>query len=216
MVKLFANKKVEINPPEYRETLRKALETTMSVCIASTSALVINQLTAKIRAERMAQYNENSFFAVHGIGEIRTFLFKVSKYLEDKKIDFLDARAPIKYIMSSCKAGNCEHQAFYLAALLRQLKIPALIYDIEDIQHTVVITKDFLLDPWIGEIFPLADMDLCEFYNSSLNMKASWLNQLLSDKKFTIQDQLNKEMLSQHFVQQNEEKAISVGFCTLF
>ncbi|KTD69214.1 MULTISPECIES: hypothetical protein [Legionella] len=216
MVKLFDNKKAGIDPLKYRNTLRKALETTMSVCIASTSALVMNQLTAKIRAERMAQYNENSLIAVQGVGEIRTFLFKVTKHLEDKKMSFLDARAPIKYTMSRCKAGNCEHQAFYLAASLRQQKIPAWIYDIEDIGHTVVITKDFLLDPWIGDIFPLAGTNFDKFYNSSLNMCASWLNQLLADKQFVFHERLNKETLVQHFVEQNEEKSIKVGCCALF
>ncbi|WP_304599260.1 hypothetical protein [Legionella sp. PC997] len=141
-------------------------------------------------------------------------MFKVSQYIENREINFLDARASIKYTMSGCRAGNCEHQAFYLAALLRDQKIPAFIYDIEDIKHTVVITKDFLLDPWIGTIFPLTETDLCTFYNSSLNMNASWLNHLLSNKEFPYQDRLDKNTLYYYFAPQ--ENAIHVSCCTLF
>ncbi|WP_035901356.1 hypothetical protein [Legionella cherrii] len=217
MVKFYKFKEIEIYSPKYRQQLRKALETTMSVCIASTSALVINPLTTKIRTARAAQYNENSLLAVHGIGEIRTFLLKVSKYREDKQINFLDARAPIKYLISTWKTGNCEHQAFYLAALLRQQNIPALIYDIEDIKHTVVITKEFLLDPWIGDMFALTDIDfLGDFYNSTLNMNASWLNLLLSNQNFFFHERLNKETLKQYFAPQNEENVLKAGCCVLF
>ncbi len=215
LVKFFKNKKIKINPAnKYPEILCNALEATMGVCIASTSALVINPLTAKIGKERKAQYHENSLTAVREVGEVRSFLLKIAKYCEDQKIDFLDARAPIKYTISAHRAGNCEHQAFYLAALLKQQNIPALIYDIEDIEHTVVITKNFLLDPWIGAIFSLAEMDLCEFYGSSFNMKASWLNQLLSNKEFTYHKKLNKKTLEYYFAQ-TEEKKISTC-CIIF
>ncbi|WP_454782221.1 hypothetical protein [Legionella sp. WA2022007384] len=217
MVKFFKDEKKTVDPPnEYYMVLRKALEATMSVCVASTSALVINQLTTKICPQRMAQYNENSFIALQEMGKLRSFLFKVSQYIETKKINFLDARAPIKYTMSECRTGNCEHQAFYLAALLRQQKIPAFIYDIEDIEHTVVITKDFLLDPWIGTIFSLTETDLCTFYNSSLNMNASWLNHLLSDKEFTYPERLDKKNLNHYFAHQTREKATSANCCILF
>ncbi|WP_322783744.1 hypothetical protein [Legionella sp. PATHC035] len=217
MVKFYKFKEIEIHSPKYRQKLRKALETTMSVCLASTSALVINPLTAKIRMERAAQYNENSLLAVRGIGEIRTFLFKVSQYREDKQINFLDARAPIKYLMSTWKTGNCEHQAFYLAAILRQQNIPALIYDIEDIKHTVVITKEFLLDPWIGDMFALTDIALlADFYNSTLNMNASSLNRLLSNHNFFFYEHLNQETLRHYFAPQNEENVPNAGCCVLF
>ncbi|HHF0524200.1 TPA: hypothetical protein ACTUT5_000637 [Legionella anisa] len=216
-VKFFKNKKIKMNPSnQYRETLCNALENTMGVCIASTSALVVNPLTAKIGKERMAQYNENSLIAVREVGEVRSFLLKISKYREDQKIDFFDARAPIKYTISVHRAGNCEHQAFYLAALLKQKNIPAFIYDIVDIEHTVVITKDFLLDPWIGKIFSLTEVDLGEFYGSSLNMKASWLNQLLSNEKFTYYERLNKKTLNYYFAQPAEEEAIPISCCDLF
>ncbi|QLZ70445.1 hypothetical protein FOLKNPGA_03259 [Legionella sp. PC1000] len=216
-VKFFKNKKIETNTSnQYRETLCDALEHTMGVCIASTSALVINPLTAKIGKERMAKYNENSLIAVKEVGEVRSFLLKISKYREDKKIDFFDARAPLKYIISTHRAGNCEHQAFYLATLLKLQNIPAFIYDIEDIEHTVVITKDFLLDPWIGRIFSLTEADLGKFYGSSLNMKASWLNQLLSNEEFTYYERLNKKTLNHYFAQPAEEKAMPISCCALF
>jgi hypothetical protein len=216
LVKFFKNKKVEINPAnKYRDILCNALETTMGVCVASTSALVINSLTAKIGKKRKAQYHENSLTAVREVGEVRAFLLKIAKYCEEQKIDFLDAAAPIKYTIFTHRAGNCEHQAFYLAALLKQQNIPAFIYDIEDIEHTVVITKDFLLDPWIGAIFSLTKVDLGEFYGSSLNMKASWLNQLLSNKEFTYHKKLNKNTLEYYFAQ-TEEKIISSDCCIIF
>lgn len=217
MGRFFKDKKNKINRShEYYDTLCKALESTMSVCIASTSALVVNHLTEKIQPDRMAQYQENSLIAVSGIGKIRTFLIKASKHLEDKRIDFLDARMPIKNIMSECRTGNCEHQAFYLAALLRQQNIPANIYDIEDIKHTVVLTTDFLIDPWIGRIFPLTGIDLYAFYSSSLDMKASWLNQLLSNKEFTCPEKLNKRTPSHCFAHQDENKAIEASCCIIF
>lgn len=217
MGKFFKDKKNKINlSNEYYQTLCKALESTTSVCIASTSALVVNSLTAKIHPDRMAQYKENSLIAVNGIGKLRIFLMKISKHLEEKKIDFLDARMPIKCIILECGAANCEHQSFYLAALLRQHDIPANIYDIEDIKHTVVVTKDFLIDPWIGRIFPLTGIDLGEFYGSSLNMKASWLNQLLSNKEFTFHERLSKRTLGYYFAPQEKDKAIDVGCCIIF
>lgn len=108
-------------------------------------------------------------------------------------------------------AGNCEHQAFYLAALLRQQNIPALIYDIEDINHTVVISENYLLDPWIGEIYMLAHTDLRPFYGSSLNMKASWLNRLLSNKKFSYPDELTLQTLKEYFVQLEDQNKIGLN-----
>ncbi|KTD43169.1 hypothetical protein [Legionella parisiensis] len=216
LVKFFKNKQIETDREnKYREILCHALETTMGVCLASTSALLINPLTEKIGKERKAQYHENSLTAVREVGEVRFFLLKIAKYCEDQKIDFLDATAPIKYTISAHRAGNCEHQAFYLAALLKQQNIPAFIYDIEDIEHTVVITKNFLLDPWIGAIFSLMEVNLCEFYGSSLNMRASSLNQLLSNKEFAYHKKLNKKTLEYYFAQ-GEEKRISSGCCIFF
>lgn len=205
MTRFFKDSGMENQPDEYYQRLCNALQATMSVCIASSSALVINELSAKIRMDRMTQYEENSSLAITGIGELRVFLLRVWKHLEDKKIDFLDARAAIKNIMSKGMVGNCEHQAFYLAALLRQQSIPAFIYNIEDIDHTIVITSNFLLDPWVGEIFALASTDLCEFYGSSLNMNASWLNRLLSSKKFTYPDEIDPHTLNETFVYQDDQ-----------
>ncbi|QMT61566.1 hypothetical protein [Legionella sp. PC997] len=54
MVKFFKDKKKSVDPPnEYYPALHKALEATMRVCVASTSALLINPLTAKICTYRM-------------------------------------------------------------------------------------------------------------------------------------------------------------------
>ncbi|HAT1776441.1 hypothetical protein D7217_13745 [Legionella pneumophila] len=213
MVRFFKDREIEIKDSagEYYKKLCNALKTTMSVCIASTSALVINELSAKINKDRMTQYEENSSIAIHGICEIRVFLLRIFKHLEDNKIDFLDGRAAIKNTMSKGMAGNCEHQAFYLAALLRQQNIPALIYDIEDINHTVVIAENYLLDPWIGEIYMLAHTDLRPFYGSSLNMKASWLNRLLSNKKFSYPDELTIQTLKEYFVQLEDQNKIGLN-----
>lgn len=212
MVKFFKDREINnYSSDEYYKKLCNALETTMSVCIASTSALVINELTAKIHKDRMVQYEDNSSIAIYGVGEIRVFLLRIFKHLEDNKIDFLDGRAAIKNVMSKGMAGNCEHQAFYLAALLKQQNIPALIYDIEDINHTIVITKNYLLDPWIGEIFVLANTDLEQFYGSSLNMKASWLNRLLSNKKFSYPDEFTPQTLKEYFVQQDDQDRIELN-----
>ncbi|HIC7356928.1 TPA: hypothetical protein ACW6D3_000223 [Legionella pneumophila] len=213
MVRFFKGREIKFKdlPEEYYKKLCNALKATMSVCIASTSALVINELSAKIHKDRMTQYEENSSVAIHGIGEIRVFLLRIFKHLENNKIDFLDGRAAIKNTMSKGMAGNCEHQAFYLAALLRQQNISALIYDIEDINHTVVITENYLLDPWIGEIFVLADTDLKQFYGSPLNMKASWLNRLLSNKKFSYPDELTLQTLKEYFVQQEDQYKIGLN-----
>lgn len=197
-----------------REKLEKALDSTTSVCVASTSALVINPLTEKILKNRREQYYENSYSALIAVARIRSFLLKISKFMEENKMTFLDAKASIKYTMSEWRAGNCEHQSFYLAALLKQQNIPALIYDIEDIQHTVVITNDYLLDPWIGTIFPLTE-NLGEFYNSSLNMNASWLNRLLCNKEYTYPEKLNKQTLNIYFVQVLADKKEKVNCCNL-
>ncbi|KTD70808.1 hypothetical protein [Legionella tucsonensis] len=75
----------------------------------------------------------------------------------------------------------------------------------EGIEHTVVITKNFLLDPWIGKIFSLAEVGLYEFYGSSHNMKASWLNHLLSNEEFNYYLRLNKKTLNHNFVQPAEK-----------
>ncbi|HAU2512981.1 TPA: hypothetical protein ACGCMR_000012 [Legionella pneumophila] len=213
MARFFKDREIEIKDSagEYYKKLCNALKTTMLVCIASASALVINELTAKINKDRMTQYEENSSVAIQGIGEIRVFLLRIYKHLEDNKIDFLDGRAAIKNTMSKGMAGNCEHQAFYLAALLRQQNIPALIYDIEDIGHTVVITQNYLLDPWVGEIFALVKTDLGKFFGSSLNMKASWLNRLLSNKKFSYPDELTLHTLNEYFVQQEDQYRIGLN-----
>lgn len=173
------------SPIELYKILSDTMEVTMAVCIASSSALIVNDLTAKIRPDRMKQYSENSRCAINAIGTIRSFLQKLYKHLEKNQIAFLDATAAIKQIMSQCMAGNCEHQSFYLAALLRQKSIPAIIYNIEDIEHSVVIVDNFLLDPWTGMMFSLDETDPGEFYSSSMNMTASWLNHLLSNKKFS-------------------------------
>lgn len=183
------------SPGELYEILCRAMEDTMSVCIASSSALVVTDLTAKIKADRMKQYIDNSHGAINAIGKIRSWLLKLSRHLDDKQIDFLDAIAPTKQIMSQFMAGNCEHQSFYLAALLRQQSVPAIVYNIEDIGHSVVIANNFLLDPWAGMMFSLDATDLCEFYGSSLNLKASWLNRLLSNKRFSYPDTLCPQTL---------------------
>ncbi|QBR84128.1 hypothetical protein E3983_07010 [Legionella israelensis] len=215
MTRFFKDRKNEINLNEYYDILCDAFETTIAVCIASSSALVVNDLSKKIRTNRKLQYENNSSIAMNGVGELRIFLHRISKHLKNKQIDFIDARAPIKNIISQYMAGNCEHQSFYLAALLRQQHIPAFIYNIENIDHTIVITPEFLLDPWLGEIFSLATTDLCEVYNtSSLNMKASWLNQLLSDEKFIYPNELNLNTLGEYFVQK-EKKPKKDNFCTI-
>lgn len=178
------------SPSDLDTILRRAMENTTAVCIASSSALVVTDLTAKIQADRMKQYIDNSHGAINAIGKIRSWLSRLSRHLEDKQIDFLDAIAPTQQIMSQCMAGNCEHQSFYLAALLRQQSIPAIVYNIEDIGHSVVVANSYLLDPWTGVIFSLDATELSEFYGSSLNMKASWLNHLLSNKRFSYPDTL--------------------------
>ncbi|BCA96870.1 hypothetical protein TUM19329_32310 [Legionella antarctica] len=111
---------------------------------------------------------------------------------------------------------NCEHQSFYLAALLRQENIPATVYDIEDINHTVVVTKYFLIDPWMGRIFSRSGTDLFEFYNSSLDMKASWLNKLLSNKEFTYSERLSKRILKYDLAHQETDTIANVGCCIIF
>ncbi|BCA96867.1 hypothetical protein TUM19329_32280 [Legionella antarctica] len=106
MGKFFKDKKNKINlSDENYEILCKALNSTKSACIASTSALVVNDLTARVHPDRMTQYIENSLIAVNGIGKIRTFLFKISKHLEEKNLDFLDAKMPIKNILLASGAG---------------------------------------------------------------------------------------------------------------
>lgn len=204
MSRIFKDPKLKSNVSStYLKSLNNALKSTMSVCIASSSALIENDLSAKIQPERKRQYEENNASAMQGIGELRVFLHRVSEYFYNKKIDFKDARAPIKNIISNSGAGNCEHQSFYLAALLGQQNIPAFIYNIEDIQHTVVITNGYLLDPWVGDIFPLHPKELCEFYGSSLHMEASWLNQLLSDEPFSYLAVLDPDLLIEHFLEQD-------------
>lgn len=218
MAQFFKNKERGISnlPEGYYETLCEALKSTMAVCVASTSALVVNKLTAKIHPERMTVYQTHSLIAVNKIGELRSFLFRIEQHLEEKNYAFLDARSAINHITQRSGVANCEHQAFYLASLLRQKEISAFIYDIEDINHTVVITKNFLLDPWIGDIFSLSDAELGEFYSSSLNMNASWLNRLLSNKELTYNKQININTRRNCFKPQNEQKELTTSCCTLF
>ncbi|HAU1574819.1 TPA: hypothetical protein JBI85_13890, partial [Legionella pneumophila] len=64
---------------------------------------------------------------------------------------------------------------------------------------------------WIGEIFVLADTDLKQFYGSSLNMKASWLNRLLSNKKISYPDELTLQTLKEYFVQQEDQYKIRLN-----
>lgn len=213
---LFKDEKLKISRKSFdKATIEKALQTTMNECIASTSALVINPLTKKIVKTRMDEYNKNSCIAMNAIGIIRSFLFKISKYMEEKELFFFDASAAVRYTIAECRGGNCEHQAFYLTTLLRQQNIPALIYDIEDIQHSVVITNGFLLDPWAGVTFSLSDKNIHTFYGSSLNMNASWLNRLLSNKEFMYPQRLNLNTLSFYFAQPAEDLEVSVPCCPL-
>ncbi|HAT8932547.1 TPA: hypothetical protein JBB11_04260, partial [Legionella pneumophila subsp. pneumophila] len=65
--------------------------------------------------------------------------------------------------------------------------------------------------PWIGEIFAIVKTDLGKFFGSLLNMKASWLNRLLSNKKFSYPDELTLQTLSEYFVQQEDQYRIELN-----
>ncbi|HBD7247920.1 TPA: hypothetical protein KKX33_000728, partial [Legionella pneumophila] len=45
----------------------------------------------------------------------------------------------------------------------------------------------------------------------SLNMKASWLNRLLSNKKFSYPDELTLQTLKEYFVQQEDQYKIRLS-----
>ncbi len=187
--------------------LHKALDATMSVCVCSSSALLINPLSEQIDAARMLQYQQHSTAAINHISMLHNFLHKISSYMKKQDLLFFDAKEAIKRLMSQAMAGNCEHQAFYLASLLKQQNIPAFIYNIEDIEHTIVITENFLIDPWMGKIFNLAT-DLIVFYHSNLVMTASWLNQLLSNRPVVYPSTLNADTLMEHFATKAEHTSI--------
>lgn len=206
MPRFFEHQQNENIRREYLNTLNTLMAQTMSTCLSSTSAMLDTPLSKKICTERRAQYEENQALAFIGIGKLRIFLKKVSDHINNQNMQFMDARVPIKSIISNTFSGNCEHQAIYLSALLSQKGIPAYIYNINDIEHTIVVCKDYVLDPWIGKIFLIADGVLGNFYESSLNLQASWLNRLLSNQAFEYPETLTKTTLRSHFLDEDPEE----------
>jgi hypothetical protein len=188
---------------------QKILSKTQKTCLASSSALVDCRLSRHILPERMLHYEKMSGFALSSVGAIRQFLFRVQKHIEDKKLKFFDARAAICHVIKQHQAGNCEHQAYFAAALLSYEQIRATIYDIPKIGHSILLSGDKLIDPWIGHILPLKKDTIEAFYGEGLTFNHSWLNQCLSrksisPKKVATLDELILEHAHESDSQDNE------------